>query len=359
MDMFGCTKMQGLLAASLYEPLNESDQATLDTHLTGCAACREESARLEAFTKVCSSGVVPPEVPAELGMRIRARIVIEREMIERRNRWRRLGWRFTFACGMAAAAYLFIFTPISPFVGGGKSAPTTVAQPTPSVLESQNPTMAMLAKAEELRTDHKFTEAYRMLKDLVEKNGSDPSLGEAQAALADIAFSDLKWYPEAQAAYDKLAANYPTVFSGNIQHVARRDMLAESSAKEFAPLYALDAARRQSGSDRFAQLEHVVSLYPATFVASLAAEDMCRNIAKDASVSTGNRLAALETVRGRCSDPIAVAQLNLEIGNVYWNQLQNPARALEHFDLATKSGNATLARLATDRRVAVQTASRQ
>jgi hypothetical protein len=147
----------------------------------------------------------------------------------------------------------------------------------------------------------------------------------------------------------------------------RRDVLTESRNKDFAPLYALDAARRQSGPDRFAQLEHVVSLYPATFVATLAASDMCRNISGDAGLSgteqasaqPQNRLAALEQAKSRCGDPVAVAQLNLEIGNVYWNQLQNPALAVQHYDLAAKSGNATLARLATDQRSAVQTAARQ
>ena len=51
-----------------------------------------------------------------------------------------------------------------------------------------------------------------------------------------------------------------------------RDMLAEAREQDYAPLYALDAARRND-VDQFARLEQVVARYPKTFVASAAAED--------------------------------------------------------------------------------------
>ena len=44
--MFSCRRVQGLIAESLYEDLQESDRALLERHLDSCEACRKEAETL-------------------------------------------------------------------------------------------------------------------------------------------------------------------------------------------------------------------------------------------------------------------------------------------------------------------------
>jgi ferric-dicitrate binding protein FerR (iron transport regulator) len=54
--MADCEPIRGLLAAALYEDLEPSERKTLDAHLAGCAACREEQAEFAGVRDLLGRG---------------------------------------------------------------------------------------------------------------------------------------------------------------------------------------------------------------------------------------------------------------------------------------------------------------
>jgi len=204
-----------------------------------------------------------------------------------------------------------------------------------------------LTEADRLARYHDYTNAYRTLKQSVEESPDDPLAGDAQLRRADIAFSLLRWYPEACEDYELLADRYPAVFVNSVESIRRRDLLAEARERDYASLHALDAALRSS-DNQFAQLERVIGRYPGTFVASSAAEDMARLVAvEDAAAGEASaRLAAMERARDRCTNVIAKRQLNLEVGHIYQREMNDPAKAVECYNEVIENDNAVLAQLA-------------
>ena len=74
-------------------------------------------------------------------------------------------------------------------------------------------------------------------------------------------------------------------------------------------------------------LESVVARYPGKLVATLAVDAMRSLACPPEGGEPAVRVAELETVRDRCTNPIAIAQLNLALGGLYWSELRDNERA--------------------------------
>jgi tetratricopeptide (TPR) repeat protein len=215
--------------------------------------------------------------------------------------------------------------------------------------------MAVLSRVEQavedamaLKEKRDYPAAYRVLKSALETYPQDSAAGQAQRLRAELAFAHLHWYPEAYEDYKTLAESYKVVFRSSVESVTRLDLLAEARAQDYASLYALDAARRDA-ENTFAQLEQVIARYPGTFVASAAAEDMARLAVREVpaeEVGGGREVLAMERARDRCTNPVAWAQLSLELGHIYCREMNAPGKARELYDEAAESEIPVLAQLA-------------
>ncbi len=341
-----CRKMRGLIAASLYEDLSPEERQTLEGHLESCAACRNEAAALGRM-----ASVIAPQPIAALNRDLTPVLRYRLREMKARPAKPFFAWRFAAPFAALAAVLVLIFYVSAPYRQPRAEQPS-VAHTAPGQVEAAQiaddpPVQCALAEAEKLVAYHDFANAYRVLKQVVDEYPDAPQAAEAQLRRADIAFSSLKWYPEAYDDYELLADRYPAHFVASQESIRRRDLLAEARERDFAPLHALDAALR-SNDGQFAQLEKVVSRYPGTFVASLAAEDMA-GLMQDGNVAPAGasaHLAAMESARDRCADLTAKRQLQLEVGHIYQREMDAPDKARECYHLVAENDNAVLARLA-------------
>lgn len=334
--MLRCRKIRGLLAASLYEALNEDDQATLDRHLADCGACREQARQLRALHDAVP--VSPVEFTGDLVPVLRQRLAEDPSSIL----WRR--WAMPVAaCALLAvvAGVWFTSYPIiqpSPIV-----ATAPVAVPAPE--KPSSPAEILLAKAETLRAERDFTGALGVLAQITNDYPKGLKAAEAQLQIADIEFSDLQRYPQAYEAYEAVRNHSPESWNSTPAMIKDRfDLLSEACTKDFEPLYALDAARSGLNTS-FDKLEQLVVRYPGSLVAALAVDAMCGQVAEEAG-AIPIKAAALETVRQRCKAPIAIAQVNVALGDMYWRVLHEPQKAREYYVQVAESPHSDLARVA-------------
>lgn len=331
--MFKCRKMRGLIAASVYETLPDRDEGRLRNHLAFCSSCRELA---EVLTRTVRQ--IPSESPT-LGYNLLPTI---RERIEERTY---APWQRPVRLGLAAmACCLAIFVALQGFRG---FAPQSSVPAKSGIADSDRDVSAMesaLVAAAKQARDKQFTAAYKLLSDALDHDPKDANAGKAQDRLADIAFSDLGWYPQAYAAYEKLARDYPETLRASQEAVWRRNLLAEAREKDFAALYAIEAAAR-GGADAFGKLEQVVCSNPGTFTASHASERMASLVLNDTPVPEGENphLFAMAKAREKCSQPVASVQFTLEMGLICWQELNETGRARDLFNEAANDAHTVLA----------------
>ncbi len=327
--------MRGLIAASVYGGLEPQEQRQLEGHLVSCPACRIEAESLARLAASIPTGT--PALDRDLLPAVRAAV---RETRPGRS-WN-LSWRWA---GMAAACAVFFvaFGVVVQSMPSHQAAPAAIT----ASVASLTPVQQALAETKRLIENRDFPKAYVTLKKAVEAHPEDAAAADAQVQRAGLAYSELHWYPEAYEDYELLAQRYPAEFSSSPESIARRDLLAEAREQDFASLHALDAARRNT-SDAFAQLEHVVSHYPGTFVASAAAEDMARVAGEENTPGDGSNphLAAMECARERCVDPVVRKQLEFEIARIYHREMNDFERARQHYQDVASGGDTLLAQAA-------------
>ena len=340
-----CRNVRGLIAASLYDDLTEVERTDLDGHLASCAACRAERDSLKKL-KDCMADSVPP-LDCDLAPALRRRMAQPTDSRLQTTDYRLRSWRLAFAAAACLAVIALVsYSVYGPSIPNPKSEISNLKS---QISDLKSPAATALDQAAVLAANRDFTGAYKVLKQVVEAHPADPMAAEAQLKCADIAFAELHWYPEAYTAYNTLWKDYYSVFSASPESEDRLDLLAEvrEKDKDYAPLYALDAAGRGT-DDKFAQLEKVVARYPATFVAHLAVNEMAELVAEQAQLTADTRVLAMERARDRCTDPVAVAQLKVELGQIYWKELNNPGKARDFFHEVAQSDNVVLAQLAKD-----------
>jgi tetratricopeptide (TPR) repeat protein len=337
--------MRGLIAASLYGDVAPGEKQVLDGHLASCAACRAELESLQRLTLAITPSLAPA-LDRDLTPVLRYRVREGKTVSPHAFR----PWRFVFSFSSVAALFVITSYVIIPqFARPGAPVSAPIASPAvvdASVAPEDPPVQCALTEADRLAAYHDYANAYRTLKQVVEEHPEAPRAAEAQLKRAEIAFSNLKWYPEAYEDYELLAERYPAHFASSSDSIRRRDLLAESRERDYASLYALDAARR-GGDEQFAKLEKVIGRYPGTFVASAAANDMAVLIGGGAGIGEGSEhLNAMRTAFNRCADVVAKRQLDLEVGRIYQREIDDPDKARECYKHVLESGDAVLAQLA-------------
>ena len=319
--MSKCRSVEGLLAVSVYEALDPRDARILDAHLQGCEACRREFEALRTMV-----AVVPREPVEFTGNLLPA---LREEIRRRPGRVRVFGW-WGFGGAMAVQA---------PDMPASRYA----------TVQPASPMVEAMALASERMDSANYNGAYQVLKKAVQEHPEDAMAGDAQMVLADLAYSHLYRYADAYQGYETLRMAYNDTFTAAPENTERLALLAEAREVNFASLEALEAARR-AGPNSFDRLEAVIGRYPAQMVASLAAEEMARLVASDiADTGVGpSDVLAMEQARDRCTDPVAVARLNLELAETYMTELHNGGQACTLFQQVLDSGNPALAQLAHD-----------
>lgn len=326
--MGNCASYQGDLAAALYGDLTPGERMRLDQHLAACPACRAEADALRALvalmprTQPQFTGDLRPVLLAELS-RVRT---------ARKAAWR---WAWFPAAACAALAFATLFA-----LYNSPAPETEVANTVQDAGDVTNRASVLAHQARSLAAGRNYTAARALLEDALAERL--PDAGILQLALADIEFEHGQRYAEAYGAYEILKTDYPEVWSASPPETKDRfDLLAETRDDAHRALYALDAA------DSFERLEQVLAQYPANqLVAARAVARMADAIGAESAPDAHVRVAALERVRERCTEPLAVAQLSIALADVYWRELRDPVHARPLYESAAGSGHVFLAQRA-------------
>ena len=334
-------RIEGLLAQSLYEPLSESERAELEGALASDASLRAEHEALRLFVKSVPSG--PLERTPDLLPLLRDRLDVPTR--------RAAGFRFAYAGLVAALIVTALLGAWRIFGQPNQTGPAVIAQNgATDTLVSQ-----AVTEANGLLAKHDTAGAYEVLHMALSRQPGDAHAGEAQWMLTECAF-DLNRYSEAYDACNTLFAQYyPSLERDGARRakaIGLRDLLAEAKKVEFASLQAFDVAKRDR-SNTFTALEQVAANY-AKFqgteqyaLGDMVAQEMAASVAAEGGLDISTpkgTLAAYEGARARCTSPVAVALLDMKIGDAYAGALKDPASAKEHYQRAAE--NPVLASLA-------------
>ena len=335
-------RIEGLMAASLYEPLSERDRQTLDRALQSDASLRAEYESLRRLVDAV------PSVPLESIPNLLPLLQQRLDAPARRSP----GYRLVYAGAVAALLVAFSagtwyanranLLPGSITARNSGAADTLVSQ----ALEEAN---GLLAKQD-------LPAAYDVLRKALSHQPDDARAGEAQWLVADCAFK-LNRYSEAYDACNRLFADYRASLEDNAyrrtQAINLRDLLAEAKKVDFASIQAFDVAKRDRANP-FAALEEVAATYAKYqgtdqyALGDLVAKEMAATVAAETGIdinSPAGTLAAYQSAHDRCTSPVAVALLDMKIGDAYLGAHNDRAAAKEHYERAAE--NPVLASLAT------------
>ena len=130
---------------------------------------------------------------------------------------------------------------------------------------------------------------------------------------------------------------YPDAFTTDPVSIERFNLLDEARAFDYAPLRALDFAREHRES-ALPHLERVIAQHPGTMLAAAAVGQIIHPSGNAAGHDPASAVLALEEARGRCTEPAAVAQLNLALGGLYCDGLHDEDHARDLFLQAASGG---------------------
>ena len=328
--MMNCEEMEGLIAASLYETLETADNDTLQSHLAACVSCRTELASLRSL--VVAMPAEPAIFQGDLLPAIREELR-SAPAIPWFSVWRR------YLLGLSAAilvSCVFILTQ-----GRHVEAPT-------DEVALRIPVDPTVAEARGLVAADNATGAMAVLNEALASERDADRAGVLQLEVAELEFSAFRRYEAAYDAYEKVRVQHVGAWTqspGNVKE--RHELLEEARDANYEPLYQIDAAMKQ-GESGMPVLEQVMARYPGRGVAQAAMETMV-------AMADGEGLGALEDVRSRCTNPVAVAQLDVRLGEGYCAGDLDPAKgkALLHavaespYEVPAQMAKDVLARLET------------
>ncbi len=322
-----CEWYEASIAASLYERIPHEERSHVEAHLLVCPSCRELEADLRAMVAAIPRGKVSEDV--DLWPALEARLATKKRPA-----------RFTTAMLAAAAAGLV-------FVAGFGYTILTPQAPPVRTQTAVNGIQQAITLAKELEAKRDFAGALKALQGVLATAPNAPEAGAAQQALAELEFAHGQRYAEAYAAYETLKTRYPDAWIATKHNPDRLDLLAEAKVANFEPLYTLNAAR-SSSSDAFEQLERIAARQDAPMIAALAVDAMRELVGGTESASGAGKVAALEQVRDRCTDPVAAAQIKLALANTHWLELRDAAAARALYGEIANTSEPMVAQAARD-----------
>ena len=84
--------------------------------------------------------------------------------------------------------------------------------------------------------------------------------------------------------------------------------------------------------------------YAGTEVPTLAGKDIALIFEKNSTrTRVGFEVAAYEKIRRRCTNPLAIAQLNHTLGEMYWKTIDDRAKAMDLFEQVANCDHPQLA----------------
>jgi hypothetical protein len=318
------------MVEALYDDLDAEEREAFEHALASSPKDREE---YEALKRLVAE--IPDESPG-------LPRTIWPDVAERLES-RRIGFPILPHWAVAAAAFIV--------VGGGvlywiaMYSPAAVAPGVEVAAGPQSPGELddrygpVLLDAAELAESRRYAEAYTLLAEAVADVKSDPAAAPVVQAMADLAFDQLQWYPEAFAGYDALRRDHVPQFEAVEHNFLRLNMLDEArdADGDYPALHELDAARRRN---EFGDYERLVARYPATYVASIAADDMAALVQarEDLADDSKGRVRAMRLAAMQATNPVAKAQLQLEAAHRIRTDLQDTDRAREMYENLANSG---------------------
>lgn len=333
MFLLGRRRLEAAMAALVYDEATPRERLLVEEAVARDPALRREVEALRALRGAMPGG--SPELRVDLAPLVRDRL----ETVPATARGRRLALVLGTVVCVGVLGILGLYRTdrsASPIV--------SVAPAHPSPLSS------VLASAETLASQGSPGVALESLREALAAHPGDVRAGEVQLRIADLAY-DLKRYPEALAAMTALMTQYHAFVAQSPERerhvIARRDLLAEAEAVQFATLYALDTARKDR-TNPLGRLEEVIVANQDSLVAEEAALDMGRLLLAEAEErpdAASPRLTAMTLARDRCANPVAAALLEVKIGEIYQNDLRDFSSAEEHFKRAAE--NPAVAKRAT------------
>jgi len=331
--MFGKRKRaEALLAQSLYETLTDAEQAELNALLEAMPDLTKEVASVRAFVERVP--VEDVEFDGDLRSAVMAHLHDRRE------------WHIPILphWAITVAAFVLVATGVGYWIAVHPPAAVAPAPTAESAAES--PVGETLAESYALIGSRDFESAYARLAQAVDAHPADPVAAEACQRMADIAFDELQWYPEAFAGYDRLRHRYVEQFRAVPANFTRLNLLDEQRGADnrYAGLRALDAARQRN---QFASLEDLAARNPATYLASAASTEMARIAAADEGFdASANPVRAMRTAQFRSRNPVAKSQLKLEVAHLLALSPDERGRAREMYEEVANGSVTTLAEAA-------------
>ncbi len=327
-------KIEALLAASLYEPLEGAERQMLDKALLVDPRLRAEAEALGRVRRAVSRET--PEFTGDLVPLLHARL-IEVTPVRRGV----ISWRLISGATVAVGAAVILFVSVVGVPVGPTGTTVRVNTVPVATQGTASPVKTAISAAVNKVASRDLLGARKVLDQALAGNPQDAASGEAQELLANLEFTEFQRYPEAYAAYDSLRARYPKTFMNSPESIQRFNLLDEARRSGYAPMYALDAIRNNP-SNSFEKCERLVAQYPDSMVASLAMSEMRGIVGLPGQLDGSSHAIALERVRNRCSDPTAVAQVTLALGNVYRDDLCDTRSARRFYNEAASSGHAPI-----------------
>lgn len=328
--MKACRDFEGAIAASLYESLEPEEGAALEQHLDACPACRRELEDLRAFT-----AALPRESFSFQGdLRPVLRAEVARQS---RGGWWGLTYRFGLIAVVAGLAGAVIL--LAPEPGTPRDSVASV---------ETNPIDRLAEEARGLIASGRSAEAMALLEGAVADAADPQTAGAIHLLIADIEYGDLRRYEESFDRYGIVRNNFQSAWAASPGAIKDRyDILAEAAETDFDPLYKIDTAKNM-GAQGMPLLEQTLARHPGRGLARVAVETMV-------ALAQGEGVQRLENARAQCSDPLAVAQLDVFLGERYCTEGLDPdrGRALLHavagspLEVPARMANEALAKLET------------
>jgi len=324
---------EGLIAKSLYEPLTVRERKQLDNALAKDSTLAEIAVSLKSMMAQLpdDAELIAPDLLPDL------RIAIAGEETESvwqgpyglRSRWTAAA--LVVGVGVPGMLLLMMLGPMA----GPIDNVEMVEAPALSIMQQA------LRESEELVQEHQYGEALRLLETALVAQSADPDVAKARLMLADLSFGE-GLYRSALNAYSVIQSAHPEYVGSldddaRVRIAERVELLDECRVDEFDLLMAYDAALRE-GDGRFESLEHVAARAAADPHGLLAGRVLWAMVETssepDSLADADGRVAALERVRDRCSNPVVAARASFEAGHTYEREVGDTVRAAEAYRLA-------------------------